>query len=188
MPSAITVTFSSKLGISEIRDAVWSPHSPISSSIPITHVHVACNRFDRHRVCRRNSPRWSQSDIMHWSRSESIWKYQIQEGMLVHQKKQRSHFIQPPANFKSFLRTLRILNDRYSYLQNLQGQELTLRMDSELKEYRILCLWPLESEKLDWFAFWQLIYTRLWSLIHDKYAFGHPNAHYNEMMNPSAVA
>ena len=38
----------------------------------------------------------------------------------------------PSTNFKSTLRTLRILKVRNFYLQNSQGQKLTLGMDSDL--------------------------------------------------------
>ena len=40
----------------------------------------------------------------------------------------------PSTNFKSTLRTLRILKVRNSYLRNSQGQKLTLRIESDLKK------------------------------------------------------
>ena len=59
--------------------------------------------------------------------------------LVIQEKKFRKNTLynsapSPSANFKSTLRTLRILNVRNSYLQNSQGQKLTLRMSSDLKK------------------------------------------------------
>ena len=53
----------------------------------------------------------------------------------------------PSTNVESTLRILRILKARNSYLQNLQGQKLTLIMDVDLKKRSNLLLMTFRNLK-----------------------------------------